>query len=49
MLVFVLEIALILGVCLAKSVQAKVQDQLTECDFMLLLYSFRSVDRFGDD
>ncbi|HHW4680320.1 MAG TPA: hypothetical protein ACQGQX_02335 [Xylella taiwanensis] len=48
-LVFVLEVALVSGACLAKPVQAKVQDQLTERDFLLLLYLFRSVDRFGDD
>ncbi|ALQ94937.1 hypothetical protein XFUD_06950 [Xylella fastidiosa] len=54
MFTFVLEVTLISDACLAHSVRMKVQDQLTECDltecdFLLPLCLFRSVDRLGDD
>ncbi|HHW4679181.1 MAG TPA: hypothetical protein ACQGQH_06975 [Xylella sp.] len=49
MLVFLLKVGVTLCACLARSVQAKVNDQLTECGFLWLLYSFRLADRFGDE
>ncbi|ERI60017.1 hypothetical protein M233_06570 [Xylella fastidiosa subsp. multiplex Griffin-1] len=49
MFTFVLEVTLISDACLAHSVRMKVQDQLTECYFLLPLCLFRSVDRLGDD